>query len=83
MNSYFLLPRNHNYTLGHETSEHKTLRRRMQIIVYVCESVRSLKKEKVSSPMQYKIGTTLYSNLNSELSGLEFFLKRSGVISVL
>ena len=84
MNSYFLLPRNHNnYTLGHETSEHKTLRKRMQMIVYVGESVRRLKTETVSSPMQYKIGTVLYSNLNSELSGLEFFMKRSGVLSVL
>ena len=55
----------------------------MQMIVYVGESVRRLKTETVSSPMQYKIGTVLYSNLNSQLSGLEFFMKRSGVLSVL
>jgi hypothetical protein len=85
MNSYFLLLRNHNnYALGHGTSEHKTLRRRMQMVVYVCESVRKLKTETVSSPMQYKTGTALYGNLNSEFSGLEFFfLEPSGVLSVL
>jgi hypothetical protein len=84
MNLYFLLLRNYNnYALGHGALEHKTLRRRMQMVVYVCVSVRRLKSETVSIPMQYKIGTALYSNLNSESSGLEFFLKRSGALSVL
>jgi len=55
----------------------------MKMIVYVCESVMRLKTETVSSPMQYKIGSAFYSNLNSKLSGLEFFLKLSGVLSVL
>lgn len=84
MNSYFLLPRNHcNYTLGREISEHKRLRRRMQMVVHACKSVRRLKTETVSSPMDHQISAALYSNLNSELSGLEFLLKRSGVLSVL
>jgi len=55
----------------------------MQMVVYVCVSVRRLNSETVSIPMQYKIGTALYNNLNAESSGLEFFLKRSGALSVL
>jgi len=42
----------------------------MQMVVLVCESVRRLKTEAVSSPMDYQIDTALYS---TELSGLEFF----------
>lgn len=55
----------------------------MQMVVHVCESVRRLKTETVSGPMHCQIGTALYRNLNSELSGLEFFLKLSGVLGVL
>jgi len=55
----------------------------MQMVVHACKSVRRLKTETVSSPMDHQISAALYSNLNSELSGLEFLLKRSGVLSVL